>query len=215
MIYCVLRHKCTHFWRNQLSFLCCFVIESQNHSGWKGPLETIAAQISCSSCANESILPMTISSWVCNVFTSSITSLDSVFQCSTALTEKKCFLVFRRNLMWFFFFHSSVFHAFYLCSLPLFLSVGNAVKLSFPVAGYLSTLMRFPWTFSSSVSTSSVPSPSASHGIRDATVPWSPLWPCSGFAPLSLSISCTGKPSNGLSAPGVAFPVLSRPLPFW
>lgn len=59
-----------HSLLEKLVDLCCFVIESQNHLGWKGPLEISAAQTSCSSWASESILPVIIclffitSSWV-------------------------------------------------------------------------------------------------------------------------------------------------------
>lgn len=124
MIYCL--NSQTHSLLEKLVDLCCFVIESQNHLGWKGPLEISAAQTSCSSWASESILPVIISSWVWNVSTN-----DKLYHFSgqhvpvlNCPHRKKCFLVFRRNLTQFFFFHSSVFSCF--------LSV---LITSFPISG--------------------------------------------------------------------------------
>ena len=76
-------------------------------------------QAPCSSRATWSRLPRTTSRWLLSISKdgNSTTPLGNLCQCSATLAGKKCFLMFRGNLL-----------CFSLCPLPLVLALGTAEK---------------------------------------------------------------------------------------
>ena len=119
--------------------------EPQNGWGWKGSLEVIWSKPPAQAGPPTADCPGPCPDgfWISPKDGDYTTSLGSLCQCSVTFPVKKCFLMFRGNLL-----------CFSLCPLPLVLSLGTTEKSLAPSSlhppfRYLCTLIRSPWTSSS------------------------------------------------------------------
>ena len=142
-------------------------------------------QPSCSSGATQSQLPRIVPRQLLEISKDgdSTASLGKLCQCLVTLTLKKCFLMFRGNLL-----------CFSLCPLPLVLALGSHQKEpgsvlfspSFQVFMYID---KIPLTLPFSMLNRSSFTPPHR---RDAPAPSWLLWPCAGLSPVSPYLPCTG-----------------------
>jgi len=130
-----------YFWPMSGSFMCIWIIESQNHKGWKGPLEIIYSNPTALA-VPRSRLHKQVFRWVLNIFRGDSTPpLCSLFQ---------CFLTLKVNI--FFHLYRWKFLCYSLGLLPLVLLLHTTEKslapsIWLPHFSYLQTVMRSPLSF--------------------------------------------------------------------
>jgi len=125
----------------------------------------------------------------------SVTSLGNLIQCLTTLTEKKCFLVFRKNFLFL-----------NVYALPLVLSVNTTEKILPPSPSFPHQVFVHNEKIALRLSFSRL----NSHNSLSLSSYKPSLWAVAGLAPVSPCLSWTGECRTGQhSTPDGATPVLS------
>ena len=176
-----------NFWR---------ITGSQNGWGWERPLEVIWSKLLLKQGHQQQVAQDHVHMpFQYPKDGDSAVSLGNLCQCSVTLTVKKCFLMFRGNLL-----------CFRLCLWSWHWAPLKRAWLH-PICTFPSSICTHwwdPWAFSPPGW--AVPALSGFPNRRDAAVPLLSLQPFAALSPVCLCLFCTGQPRTGPSTP----PVLNR-----